>query len=124
MDTKYAYSIISCADMDDARVMIDALLQAKLAPCVQAYPTKSFYVWEEKIWTDVEEIILKVLCKREDFERIKTTVVEVSKANNLKNVEPEVNLIPIMDGAQSYLDWIDEVTSSTYTVTGTTRRIL
>ncbi len=90
----------------DAAVVADALVEARLAACVNVLPVmQSTYRWQDAVEHDNERQVI-----------IKTTGVRIDalweKIRDLHpyNV-PEFVVVPIIDGNQAYLNWIGESTT-------------
>lgn len=81
-----------------------ALIQQKLAACVQVLPIKSYYTWQDKMNIEDEHLLL-IKCKRAEFAEIEKCI----KKNHSYEV-PEIVMIPIEAGSKDYLDWIEQVT--------------
>ena len=101
----YAVYLVSCPQ-SDAEHIAKAVVEKKLAACVQILgPVTSFFWWEEKVQQDTEALLF-----------IKTTL---SMGDELKRVVaeihpysvPELIGVPVVDGLLSYLEWIDETVS-------------
>lgn len=103
MTNRYAVVLTTCSNEDDAKKIITSLLEKKLAACVQTYPVNSFYHWKESLCND-KEILLLIKCKYGLFDSIKNDILE-----NHTYELPEIILLPISDGYERYLSWIDEV---------------
>lgn len=86
--------------------IIKALLDARLAACLQYYPIKSAYVWEDKIQQD-DEILLLIKTKSSLFPNIEEIINKVHSYE-----EPEVLMLPIEKGSRGYLDWVNNVTKN------------
>ncbi len=87
-----------------ANRIIDALLSEKLAACVQVMPITSHYVWDEKI-CESKELLLLIKSKSEHYEAIEACI------NNVHDYEvPEILSIPVKEGFDPYLEWINKVT--------------
>jgi periplasmic divalent cation tolerance protein len=84
--------------------IVDAVLGAKLAACLQLIPIKSCYVWEDKIARD-NEILIQIKAKTADFDDLAACI----RAAHTYEV-PEIVRLDITAGAPSYLDWIAAVT--------------
>ncbi|MDR1185108.1 MAG: divalent-cation tolerance protein CutA [Coriobacteriales bacterium] len=104
MDSGKRYSIVltTCGTRGDAQPVIDALIVARLTPCVQAMPINSTYVWEGEIRNE-DEVLLLIKSKTDDFEEIERVVLELHPYEI-----PEIVQIPIADGFDRYLSWIDD----------------
>ena len=92
--------ITTFADDDNGRQIIDALLEQRLAACVQVMAMQSCYRWQDKVCRDAEKLMLiKTKCA------LHAKVQEVILANHAYEV-PEIIQVPITDGFPGYLDWI------------------
>jgi periplasmic divalent cation tolerance protein len=87
-----------------AERIVDAVLGAKLAACLQLMPIKSCYVWEGKIARD-NEILIQIKAKTADYDDLAACI----RAAHTYEV-PEIVRLDITAGAQSYLEWIAAVT--------------
>lgn len=80
-----------------------ALLERELAACVNIVPAiSSLYVWEGELQRD-EEVLLIVKTKSTIFEDVLVPVVRSIHPYDV----PEIIALPITEGVQDYLDWID-----------------
>jgi periplasmic divalent cation tolerance protein len=88
---------------DEARRIAHALVERRLAACVNVIPRiASLYRWMGKI-EQAEEWLLIVKTAPEAFERVRDAI------NELHSYElPECISIPIEDGSPAYLKWIAE----------------
>ena len=84
--------------------IIEALLAARLAACVQVFPIRSHYVWKGKVSRDREHLML-IKAKSKHFAKIKETIL----ANHDYKL-PEIVSVRIGRGSAAYLGWIDKVT--------------
>ncbi len=101
-----AYIIVTTTTSSDAETekIALALIQKKLAACVQVLPIKSFYTWKDKLNIENENLLI-IKCKRMDFAEIEKCI----KENHSYEV-PEIIMVPIEKGSKEYLDWIKAVT--------------
>ncbi|MBV9065171.1 MAG: divalent-cation tolerance protein CutA [Methylobacteriaceae bacterium] len=97
--------VLTTSDTDEhAERIVEAVLQAKLAACLQLMPIRSRYVWEGKIARENEVLIL-IKAKSADYDDLAACI----RAAHTYEV-PEIVRLEIAAGAQSYLDWIGAVT--------------
>ena len=97
--------VLTTTDSEEhAERIVDAVLAAKLAACLQLLPIKSCYVWDGKIARDTEVLIL-IKAKSADYADLAACI----GAAHTYEV-PEIVRLDIAAGAQSYLDWITAVT--------------
>ncbi len=100
MSEEYCIIITTFADDNNGKQIIDALLEQRLAACVQVMPMQSCYRWQGKICRDAEQLVLiKTRCA------LQAKVQEVILANHAYEV-PEIIQVPITDGFPRYLDWL------------------
>ena len=101
---KYSIVLTTTATKEDARGIATALLEQKLAACVQLKEIESLYSWEGKI-QNANEVLLLIKAQKDNYAKIELLIKE-----NHKYETPEVVVIPIENGSPEYLRWIDEVT--------------
>jgi periplasmic divalent cation tolerance protein len=92
----------ACANSDDAKPIIEGLLEKRLAACVQALPIDSHYIWKGKV-ENASEVLLLIKCKTSNFAAIKDEILRLHPYEL-----PEIVQIPIADGLDRYLAWIGE----------------
>lgn len=92
--------ITTFADDDNGRQIIDALLEQRLAACVQVMPMQSCYRWQGRVCRDAEKLVLI-----KTIRALHAKVEEVILANHAYEV-PEIIQVPITDGFSGYLDWM------------------
>jgi periplasmic divalent cation tolerance protein len=92
----------------DASIFAQALVEARLAACVNLLPTmESVYRWEGAVETEQErQLIIKTTRDRTPalWERIR----ELHPYD-----VPEFIVVPILDGNDAYLRWVGESTRTT-----------
>jgi periplasmic divalent cation tolerance protein len=97
--------VLTTTDSEEhAERIVDAVLEAKLAACLQLMPIKSCYVWDGKIARDNEVLIL-IKAKSADYDDLAACI----GAAHTYDV-PEIVRLDIPAGEKSYLDWITAVT--------------
>ena len=92
---------------EEAQKIATALVERRLAACVQIVgPIRSTFWWEERV-QDAEEFLL--LCKVPE-ERLDeaTTLIEELHSYDV----PEVLAFEVAHGSRSYLEWVAEATKS------------
>jgi periplasmic divalent cation tolerance protein len=78
------------------------LVEHRLAACVNILPrARSVYRWQEKI-EDAGEWVLLIKSRRDLFAALRA---EIQKLHTYE--VPEVIAIPIVDGSEAYLGWLD-----------------
>jgi len=78
------------------------LVEHRLAACVNILPrARSVYRWQEKI-EDAAEWVLLIKSRRDQFAALRA---EIQKLHTYE--VPEVIALPIVDGSEAYLGWLD-----------------
>jgi periplasmic divalent cation tolerance protein len=87
---------------EEAEKIARALVDARLAACVNVVPgMRSFYRWKGNT-EDAEEWLLVIKSSRGRFDALRTAL------EKLHSYEvPEVIALSVIDGAQNYLNWMD-----------------
>ncbi len=79
------------------------LVEERLAACVNRLgPVQSVYRWQGQI-EQSEEWLLIIKTRRELWGRLKKRVQELHSYS-----VPEIIALPIVDGGESYLEWLEE----------------
>ncbi|MDI3539156.1 MAG: periplasmic divalent cation tolerance protein [Methanolobus sp.] len=91
-------------DMDEARKIASALVERKLAACVNMYPVTSIYSWQGKV-EEEEEIALSIKSTSDRLEDIRTSI----RAMHSYDL-PAITFQEIK-GDHDYLMWISDSTS-------------
>lgn len=98
---KYCVVLVTAASEAQAQEIAQVLLSEKLAACVNIFPVNSLYIWQGELNQDREwQLLIKTNVNQFDLlaQKIKT----------LHSYEvPEIIALPIINGLQSYLNWID-----------------
>jgi periplasmic divalent cation tolerance protein len=91
----------TCATSDDAEMLARVLVTGQLAACVSVVPrVRSFYHWKGKLET-ADEFLLIIKTSRDLFDALNA---ELEKLHPFE--VPEVLAIPIVAGAENYLNWL------------------
>jgi periplasmic divalent cation tolerance protein len=101
--------LVLCTAPAEGEIAADlarALVQKRLAACVNVLPgLRSFYRWEGKVADDAEvQLFIKTRASR--FEALERFLSEAHPYD-----VPEILALPIERGARSYLDWLVEQTA-------------
>ena len=78
-----------------------ALLERKLAACVNIIPVQSFYRWKGEMESNSEHLLV-IKTTAAAFERVREAILELSAYD-----VPECIQISIEAGAEAYLKWIE-----------------
>lgn len=97
----WAIVLTTAASETEAEAIAQALIEAKLAACVNLFPIKSVYIWEGN--TELEqEWQLTIKTRMTQFEAI------ASKIQSLHSYDvPELIALPIEKGSAAYLSWMN-----------------
>ncbi|MBI5198732.1 MAG: divalent-cation tolerance protein CutA [Nitrospirae bacterium] len=97
--------IITASNEDEAVRISKALLEEKLVACVNIHPkVRSLYWWEGKI-QDEGEAMMIIKTRRGLLGDIIKKVKEIHSYT-----VPEIIALPIIEGSEDYLRWVQEVT--------------
>ena len=77
-----------------------ALVEERLAACVNITPVRSCYLWEGKLNLDGEELLI-IKTEQRMIEKVMSRIRELHSYK-----VPEIIVLPIVEGHQAYLDWI------------------
>ena len=89
------------ASGENARDLASALVREKLAACVNRIPgVESTYTWEGRVERDTEDLLI-VKTRTDLFDRLKQRVQELHGYD-----VPEIIAVPIVQGSESYLEWM------------------
>ena len=103
--SEYLLVISTVPSEKEGSTIAKAIVEDRLAACVNVTPRiQSFYWWEERI-SDDREFILFIKTKASLFPELETKI----KALHSYQV-PEIIAIPIQTGSKEYLDWIEQNT--------------
>jgi periplasmic divalent cation tolerance protein len=94
--------LTTCDSEKQAEKLARTLVDQRLAACVNILPkARSIYRWEGKI-EDSAEWLLMIKSRRDLFTALRA---EIQKIHTYEM--PEVIAIPVVDGSEAYLGWLD-----------------
>jgi periplasmic divalent cation tolerance protein len=97
--------LVTCGSEEEAVKIAHSLVEERLAACVNFIsPVRSIYRWEGKIW-DEKEWILIIKTQKKRFEELEKKVKSLHSYS-----VPEIISLPVVEGASSYLKWLEEMT--------------
>ena len=91
-------------DEGNKQVLIEAVLDHKLAACIQSFPIESHYLWQDKICADNEWLLVMKTTQR-CYLSLETLIVELHIYDT-----PQIIKLPFVDGFNPYLTWLDKNT--------------
>ena len=96
--------LLTCATEEEASRIARALVEQRLAACVNIVdaPVRSVYRWKGRV-ERAEEHLLLVKTKRG---RLKALEAAVKRLHSYQ--VPEIIAMPIAEGSRTYLAWLDE----------------
>lgn len=100
----YVIVTTTCPNEQEAKDLATRIVSEKLAACVQLSHIESFYVWKDEACID-PEIRLTIKTKQILYDRLEQFI----KKHHSYEVA-QIVMTPLTDGADDYLDWIDENT--------------
>lgn len=96
---------ITASNEDEAARIARALVEARLAACVNLIRNiRSVYSWQGKI-EDEAEVLMIAKTRRSLFDALSKKVKELHSYT-----VPEIIALPIVAGSADYLNWLKEVT--------------
>ena len=99
--------LITASSGDEAAVIGKALVDGRLAACANIVPdVRSLFSWEGK--TQDERETLLIVKSRSP---LMTELIATVKSLHSYKV-PEIIALPIVAGAQDYLEWLREITKA------------
>ncbi len=105
-DNNEVVVFITAPNGEEASLIAKALVESKLAACVNIVPAiRSIYLWKGKIEDDTE-VLMIVKTREELFESLSSRVKELHSYD-----VPEVIAIPISKGSEDYLAWLRDSTT-------------
>jgi periplasmic divalent cation tolerance protein len=96
--------MISSAGLAEADQIAEALVQQRLAACVQILPMQSRYRWQGEVVRD-NEILLLVKTRADLYPALEAAVLKLHSYQT-----PEIIQVPVLAGLPAYLDWLRENT--------------
>jgi periplasmic divalent cation tolerance protein len=91
----------TCGSLEEARRIANALVEGRLAACVNIVPqVESVYRWEGKVET-ANEWLLVIKTTSSAFDRLRKSLTELHTYDL-----PECIALDIADGFGPYLDWL------------------
>ena len=96
--------LVTCGSRKEAQRLAEAIVDARLAACVNllATPVQSVYQWKGRV-ERAKEFLLLIKTTRKKFESLRR---EITRRHSYDT--PEIIALPIAAGSRDYLDWIDE----------------
>lgn len=96
--------LVTCSSPAEARRIARAVVDARLAACVNIIPgaVQSIYRWKGKVESARERLLL-IKTSRRQLPKLRTAVEQLHSYD-----VPEVVALPIAGGSPAYLAWVEE----------------
>ena len=95
--------LVTCGKKKEAEGISATVVEKRLAACVNLVAgIRSLYRWEGKIHND-REYLLIIKTTRERFAALRK---EIARLHSYQ--VPEIICLPIVEGAETYLNWIEK----------------
>jgi len=95
--------VTTCGSLEEARQIARALVERRLAACVNIVPqVESVYRWKGEVETS-NEALLVIKTTEGVFERLRAALSELHSYE-----VPECIEFVVSDGSEAYLNWIGE----------------
>ena len=95
--------LTTAGSQEEAQKMAHALVERKLAACVNIIPRiESVYRWKDKV-ENATEWLLFVKTTAEAFKSVRDAIQELHSYDL-----PECVMLEVVDGSEKYLGWIEE----------------
>ena len=101
----HAVVTTTAGSAEEADRIAGALLERRLAACVQTMPIESRYVWKGEVAHE-REVLLLVKTRQDRFVDVQAAIAELHSYEL-----PEILLLPVTAGWPPYLAWLDEAVS-------------
>ena len=106
MSTSVLLVLTTCADAAEADKLAGALVDARLAACVNRVDdVMSTYTWESRLQRDKETLLL-IKTTEARFDDLQRAITRLSSYD-----VPEIIAVPVSRGSRAYLDWLAESVS-------------
>ena len=101
--SEFVVVFVTVGSADEGDRLARALVESRLAACVNRVKSvQSIYRWQGKIESSEEELLI-VKTRRDLFERLKEKIQQLHSYQ-----VPEIIALPIIEGNENYLRWLDE----------------
>jgi len=106
MTSDYCIAMTTFEDEDSASRLARALVEARLAACVQLVHIRSTFSWEGAV-EDASEVLVLMKTRTGVYERLQQFVCD----NHPYDI-PEILQIPVTAGYGPYLSWVNDNTTA------------
>ena len=100
--SEHVVAVTTVADEETARQLSAWIVEQKFAACVTRLQAQSTYYWRDAL-EDTAEILLLIKTTREAYARLQQALPERHPYEL-----PELIVLPVVDGASNYLQWLSD----------------
>jgi periplasmic divalent cation tolerance protein len=94
--------LTTCNSQEQGAQLARHLLEQRLAACVNILTgAQSFYRWKGEI-EQAAEVVLIIKSRRDVFDKLRDAIAHLHS-----DEIPEVIALPVVDGSEVYLSWLD-----------------
>jgi len=93
--------LTTCGSLEEARQIAQALVERRLAACVNIAPVYSYFRWKNKVQTQREYLLL-IKTRSQRFVQLRKRILALHSYEL-----PEIVVVRIVGGHSPYLEWID-----------------
>jgi periplasmic divalent cation tolerance protein len=99
--------LTTCESEEEAARLARHLVDHRLAGCVNIIPgVRSIYRWKDQV-EDSAEFVLVIKSRRDVFNKVREAIAQLHSYEI-----PEVIALPVVDGSDAYLRWLDREVAS------------
>jgi periplasmic divalent cation tolerance protein len=99
--------LTTCNSQEQAAQLARHLVEHRLAACVNILAgAQSFYRWKDNI-ENTPEVVVLIKSRRDVFDKLRGAIVQLHTYEI-----PEVIALPVVDGSEAYLNWLDRELAS------------
>ncbi len=91
---------VTCGGAEEAERLATALVEQRLAACVQQLPIRSTYRWNGAIERD-DELLLLVKTTRDRYAEVERLVLDLHSYD-----VPAITAVEVVEGSAAYLEWV------------------
>lgn len=92
--------LTTCGDKSEAEDIAWALLERKLAACINIIPVQSFYTWKGETESNAEHLMV-IKTTAAAYESVRDAIAELNSYE-----VPECIQISVEEGSEAYLKWV------------------
>jgi len=100
MDSSACIVMTTASTEDEAEALAAAIVEARLAACVQVERVRSFYIWQETLHREPEWLLL-IKTQAARYAALEAFIRERHSYET-----PEILQVPVAAGSPDYLRWL------------------